>query len=142
MAMRDAKKSDVNVTAEIQTEGKFNLALELVMENAANGGISMKFAGGGKHKWFNNRLQSDAALENMDSVAHALGLKGWDDEDVVASFKDAIGKVVTITVISKRANGTTYYNVAKIEAVEAKPAAKGPRAAKASDKPFDGDIPF
>lgn len=143
MAMRTAKASSANITAEIQAEGEFDLTLTTVMENAANGGISMKFGNDTTHKWYNNRLQSDAALDNLDSVAHALGLATWDDSDPVKSFTNAVGRSCRIQIISKRSGGVTYYNVAKfskIEKVETK--AKGVRQAKASDKPFDGDIPF
>ena len=144
MAMRTAKASTANITAEIQAEGEFDLTLVLVMENAANGGVSMKFESASNHKWYNNRLGSDAAMDNLDSVAHALGLATWDDSDPVKSFKEAVGKTCRIQIISKRSGGVTYYNVAKFSKIEKVEAKKGnTRTAKASDKPFDdGDIPF
>lgn len=144
MAMRTAKASTANITAEIQTEGEFDLTLSVVMENATNGGISMKFENGNAHKWYNNRLGSDKALENLDSVAHALGLATWDDSDPVKSFTKAIGSTCRIQIISKRSGGVTYYNVAKFTRIEKVAAPKGVRQAKASNKPMDGDddIPF
>jgi len=143
MAMRVSRASDAVVTSEIVSEGQFDLALVLVMENTANGGISMKFGNETTHKWYNNRMQTDSAMDNLDTVAFALGLKGWDDEDAVESFRNAIGAKVRVTIVSKRSNGQTYYNIAKIEKIEAKVAAKGQRQAKASNKNLDdGDIPF
>ena len=143
MAMRNAKASTLNVTTEIQEEGIFDLALVLVMDNAANGGVSMKFEGNDKHKWFNNRMQSDAALNQLDTVADALGLATWDSDNAVESFTKAIGVVCRVQIVSKRSNGVTYYNVAKFSKVEAKaatkPAAKSTRTAKPAT---DDDIPF
>jgi hypothetical protein len=143
MAMRKAKASNFNVTAEIQEEGIFEMTLELVMENP-NGGISMKFGNAKAHKWANNRLETERAMESMDSTADALGLETWDDSNPVKSFSAAIGRTCNIQIQSKKSNGTTYYNVVKFSKIEAKPAAaKTGRAAKASDKPYqDGDIPF
>ena len=143
MAIRVSRASDAVVTSEIVSEGQFDLVLSVVMENAANGGISMKFSSATHHKWYNNRMSSDAALDNLDTVAFALGMNGWDDEDAVESFKNAIGAKVRVTLVSKRSSGDTYYNIAKIEKIEAKASGKGQRQAKASNKPMDdGDIPF
>ena len=144
MAQRQAKASTFNVTAEIQEEGIFEMTLELVMENAQNGGISMKFGNPTHHKWANNRLETEKALESMDSTAAALGLETWDDSNPVKSFTAAIGRTCNIQIQSKKSNGTTYYNVVKFSKIEAKASApKTGRTAKASDKPYqDGDIPF
>lgn len=144
MAMRLSKASTANITTEIQAEGEFDLTLMLVIENAANGGVSMKFANDTTHKWYNNRMGSDQALDNLDTVAFALGLNGWDDENPVESFKNGIGAKVRVTIVSKRSNGQMYYNIAKIIKTEAKASgAKGQRQAKSGGKPFDDDdIPF
>ena len=142
MAMRVSKASTANITTEIQAEGEFDLTLVLVMENAANGGISMKFEAGATHKWYNNRMETEKALDNLDTISHALGLKTWDDGNAVKSFTAAIGTTCRVQIVSNRKNGITYYNVGKmtrIEKVEAKPAAKGQRQAKPAT---DDDIPF